>query len=111
MEGDGVVLSLEEQLNALSLSTGPSSGPGPLDTVSLNGNHFASGLFEDITQSTKVCSVHLSVNSEFAVNSETSHQRGNMRKGIFSLLFILLPLFKKATITSFLQKQWSLFKM
>lgn len=54
MEGDGVVLSLEEQLNALSLSTGPSSGPGPQDTVSLNGNHFASSLFEDLTQSTKI---------------------------------------------------------
>ncbi|KAG7278423.1 hypothetical protein CRUP_026974 [Coryphaenoides rupestris] len=55
MEGDGVVLSLEEQLNALSLSTGPSSsGPRPQDTVSLNGNHFASGLFEDVSQSTKI---------------------------------------------------------
>lgn len=76
MEGDGVVLSLEEQLNALSLSTGPSSGPMPQDTVSLNGNHFASGLFEDLSQSTKVCSVHHAVNPKLAVNSETSHQRG-----------------------------------
>ncbi|CAL8240466.1 unnamed protein product [Merluccius merluccius] len=56
LEGDGVVLSLEEQLNALSLSAGPpsSSGPGPQDTVSLNGNRFPSQLFEDLSQSTKI---------------------------------------------------------
>lgn len=50
LEGDGVVLSLDEQLNALSLS----SGPGPQDTVSLNGNRFPSCLFEDLSQSTKI---------------------------------------------------------
>ncbi|KAG7247787.1 hypothetical protein CRUP_024161, partial [Coryphaenoides rupestris] len=42
IEGDGVVLSLEEQLNALSLNGALLLGPGPQDTVSLNRNHFAS---------------------------------------------------------------------
>ena len=56
LEGDGVGLSLEEQLNALSLSTGPPSslGPGAQDTVSLNGSRFPSSLFEDPSQSTKI---------------------------------------------------------
>uniref|UniRef100_A0A8C5BBF0 Transcription termination factor 2 n=1 Tax=Gadus morhua TaxID=8049 RepID=A0A8C5BBF0_GADMO len=56
LEGDGVVLSLEEQLNALSLSTGTpsSSGPGSEDTVSLNGSRFPSCLFEDPSKSTKI---------------------------------------------------------
>lgn len=55
LQGDGIVLSLEEQLNALSLSSSPSpSGPDPKDTVALNGTRFASQLFEDTSESTKV---------------------------------------------------------
>ena len=75
LEGDGVVLSLEEQLNALSLSTGTpsSSGPGSEDTVSLNGSRFPSCLFEDPSKSTKVCSAHHSADPKLAVNSEKSH--------------------------------------
>uniref|UniRef100_A0AAQ5Z1H2 Transcription termination factor 2 n=1 Tax=Amphiprion ocellaris TaxID=80972 RepID=A0AAQ5Z1H2_AMPOC len=58
LQGDGIVLSLEEQLNALSLSSSPSaSGPDPKDTVTLNGTRFASKLFEDTSESTKVGSV------------------------------------------------------
>lgn len=57
LQGDGIVLSLEEQLNALSLSAGPSpSGPDPKDTVALNGTRFPSQLFEDARESTKVSS-------------------------------------------------------
>lgn len=55
LQGDGVVLSLEEQLNALSLSSTPSpSGPDPKDTVALNGTRFPSQLFEETSESTKV---------------------------------------------------------
>uniref|UniRef100_A0A8C4EY94 Transcription termination factor 2 n=1 Tax=Dicentrarchus labrax TaxID=13489 RepID=A0A8C4EY94_DICLA len=65
LEGDGIVLSLEEQLNALSLSSSPSpSGPDPKDTVALNGTRFPSKLFEETSESTKfkcyhhVCNPH-----------------------------------------------------
>lgn len=55
LQGDGIVLSLEEQLNALSLCSTPSpSGPDPKDTVALNGTRFPSQLFEEISKSTKV---------------------------------------------------------
>ncbi|TNN60924.1 Transcription termination factor 2 [Liparis tanakae] len=51
LQGDGIVLSLEEQLNALSLSSSSSSF---VDTVALNGAPFPSQLFEDSSESTKV---------------------------------------------------------
>ncbi|AWP13527.1 putative transcription termination factor 2 [Scophthalmus maximus] len=58
LQGDGIVLSLEEQLNALSLSAGPSpSGPDPKDTVALNGTRFPSQLFEDARESTKIAAI------------------------------------------------------
>ena len=52
LQGDGVSLSLEEQLNALCLAE--PSAHDPEDTVSLNGSRFASRLFEDTSESTKV---------------------------------------------------------
>uniref|UniRef100_A0A671NX52 Transcription termination factor 2 n=1 Tax=Sinocyclocheilus anshuiensis TaxID=1608454 RepID=A0A671NX52_9TELE len=45
LQGDGVALSLEEQLCALSLSE--PSDSDPKDTVSLNGSCFSSELFQD----------------------------------------------------------------
>ncbi|XP_075993974.1 transcription termination factor 2-like [Genypterus blacodes] len=58
LQGDGVVLSLEEQLNALCLSSSPSpSGPDPKDTVALNGSRFASRLFEGTSSSTKISAI------------------------------------------------------
>lgn len=60
LQGDGIVLSLEEQLNALSLSSSPSaSGPHPEDTVRLNGTRFPSQLFENSSESTKVGTLNL----------------------------------------------------
>ncbi|XP_041857085.1 transcription termination factor 2 isoform X2 [Melanotaenia boesemani] len=60
LQGDGIVLSLEEQLNALSLSSSPStSGPDPKDTVALNGTRFPSQLFEDTAKSTKISAITL----------------------------------------------------
>ncbi|KAJ8407422.1 hypothetical protein AAFF_G00279960 [Aldrovandia affinis] len=55
LQGDGIALSLEEQLNALCLSE--PSGPDPKDTVSLNGNRFPSELFQDTRESTKISAV------------------------------------------------------
>uniref|UniRef100_A0AAX7V9K2 Transcription termination factor 2 n=1 Tax=Astatotilapia calliptera TaxID=8154 RepID=A0AAX7V9K2_ASTCA len=50
LQGDGIVLSLEEQLNALSLSSSPSpSGPDPKDSVALNGTQFMSFFSQLIT--------------------------------------------------------------
>lgn len=56
LQGDGITLSLEEQLNALSLSSEP-SGPNLKDTVSLNGSHFPSHLFENTHKSSKISAV------------------------------------------------------
>ncbi|XP_013874441.1 transcription termination factor 2 [Austrofundulus limnaeus] len=58
LQGDGIVLSLEEQLNALSLSSGPSPSAGePKDTVALNGTRFSSQLFEESSRSTKISAI------------------------------------------------------
>ena len=54
LQGDGIILSLEEQLNALCLSSSPSPSAPDKDTVSLNGSHFSSHLFESTSESTKV---------------------------------------------------------
>uniref|UniRef100_A0A4W5RZJ6 Transcription termination factor 2 n=1 Tax=Hucho hucho TaxID=62062 RepID=A0A4W5RZJ6_9TELE len=56
LQGDGITLSLEEQLNALCLSSEP-SGPDPKATVSLNGRRFASDLFKDTHESTKIAAI------------------------------------------------------
>ncbi|KAM4608697.1 transcription termination factor 2 [Polymixia lowei] len=56
LQGDGVVLSLEEQLSALSLGPSP-SGPDLKDTVCLNGSRFSSRLFEDASESSKICAI------------------------------------------------------
>ncbi|KAK5608860.1 hypothetical protein CRENBAI_019267 [Crenichthys baileyi] len=58
LQGDGIVLSLEEQLNALSLSSTPSpSGADTKDTVALNGTRFPSQLFEETSKGTKVSAI------------------------------------------------------
>ncbi|CAG08244.1 unnamed protein product, partial [Tetraodon nigroviridis] len=55
LSGDGIVLSLEEQLSALSLTSSPSQpGPDSKDIVALNGTRFPSQLFEETSESTKV---------------------------------------------------------
>uniref|UniRef100_A0A671UJ03 Transcription termination factor 2 n=1 Tax=Sparus aurata TaxID=8175 RepID=A0A671UJ03_SPAAU len=58
LQGDGIVLSLEEQLSALSLSSNSSSsGPDPKDTVALNGTRFHSKLFEETSESSKISAI------------------------------------------------------
>ncbi|XP_010878607.2 transcription termination factor 2 isoform X1 [Esox lucius] len=68
LQGDGITLSLEEQLNALCLSA-DTSGPDPKATVSLNGSRFASDLFEDTHESTKIAAI-LKKLKEIRQNSE-----------------------------------------
>uniref|UniRef100_A0AAY4C625 Transcription termination factor 2 n=1 Tax=Denticeps clupeoides TaxID=299321 RepID=A0AAY4C625_9TELE len=53
MQGDGITLTLEEQLNALSLS----EASGPKTTVTLNGSRFSSKLFEETWESTKILAI------------------------------------------------------
>lgn len=73
LQGDGIVLSLEEQLNALSLSSSPSpSGPDPKDTVALNGTRFASQLFEDTSESTKISAI---VSELKAIKQKSDNQK------------------------------------
>uniref|UniRef100_W5MZ87 Transcription termination factor 2 n=1 Tax=Lepisosteus oculatus TaxID=7918 RepID=W5MZ87_LEPOC len=55
LQDEGIALSLEEQLNALSLSE--LSGPDPKSTVSLNGKNFRSDLFDETKESTKISAV------------------------------------------------------
>nr|XP_057938990.1 transcription termination factor 2 [Doryrhamphus excisus] len=58
LQGDGIVLSLEEQLSALSLSSSPSpSDAATTKDVCLNGTPFASLLFEDGNRSTKISAI------------------------------------------------------
>lgn len=52
LQGDGIALSLEEQLCALSLSE--SSNSDAKATVSLNGSRFRAEIFEESRESTKV---------------------------------------------------------
>ncbi|XP_061143817.1 transcription termination factor 2 isoform X1 [Syngnathus typhle] len=54
LQGDDVVLSLEEQLNALSLTSTSDAGE---DTVGLNGTRFPSRLFEERSRSTKISAI------------------------------------------------------
>ncbi|KAK3569188.1 hypothetical protein QTP86_026009 [Hemibagrus guttatus] len=55
LQGDGIALSLEEQLCALSLSE--SSNSDHKATVSLNGSRFRSEIFEDSRESTKISAI------------------------------------------------------
>ncbi|XP_011856231.1 PREDICTED: transcription termination factor 2 [Mandrillus leucophaeus] len=55
LKGEGLVLSLEEQLSALTLSELRDSEPS--STVSLNGTFFKTELFEDTRDSTKISSL------------------------------------------------------
>ncbi|XP_072901535.1 transcription termination factor 2 isoform X1 [Hemitrygon akajei] len=52
MESEGITLSLEEQMNALSLLEATTSGTN--STVKLNGTSFKANLFESTRESTKI---------------------------------------------------------
>ncbi|XP_031170944.1 transcription termination factor 2 [Sander lucioperca] len=73
LQGDGIVLSLEEQLNALSLTSSPSASGTPTnDTVALNGTRFSSKLFEDTSESTKIAAI---VSELKAIRQKSSDQK------------------------------------
>ncbi|XP_077393701.1 transcription termination factor 2 isoform X2 [Festucalex cinctus] len=57
LQGDDVVLSLEEQLNALSLTSVSSPSDPAEDTVGLNGTRFPSRLFDEGRKSTKISAI------------------------------------------------------
>uniref|UniRef100_A0A3P8U429 Transcription termination factor 2 n=1 Tax=Amphiprion percula TaxID=161767 RepID=A0A3P8U429_AMPPE len=87
LQGDGIVLSLEEQLNALSLSSSPSaSGPDPKDTVTLNGTRFASKLFEDTSESTKISAI---VSELKAIRQKSDDQKSVIVSQWTSMLHIV----------------------
>nr|XP_019956233.1 PREDICTED: transcription termination factor 2 [Paralichthys olivaceus] len=87
LQGDGIVLSLEEQLNALSLSSSPSpSGPDPKDTVALNGTRFPSQLFEDTSESTKIAAI---VSELEAIRQKSADQRSVIVSQWTSMLSIV----------------------
>nr|XP_046259676.1 transcription termination factor 2 isoform X2 [Scatophagus argus] len=73
LQADGIVLSLEEQLNALSLTSSPSpSGPDPKDTVALNGTRFPSQLFEETSESSKISAI---ISELKAIRQKSSDQK------------------------------------
>ncbi|XP_068186181.1 transcription termination factor 2 isoform X2 [Antennarius striatus] len=73
LQGDGIVLSLEEQLSALSLTSSPlPSGPDPKETVALNGTRFPSRLFEETSKSTKISAIISELN---AIKQKSSDQK------------------------------------
>uniref|UniRef100_A0A8C4GQX6 Transcription termination factor 2 n=1 Tax=Dicentrarchus labrax TaxID=13489 RepID=A0A8C4GQX6_DICLA len=87
LEGDGIVLSLEEQLNALSLSSSPSpSGPDPKDTVALNGTRFPSKLFEETSESTKISAI---VSELKAIRQKSDDQKSVIVSQWTSMLHIV----------------------
>ncbi|XP_077583563.1 transcription termination factor 2 isoform X1 [Stigmatopora nigra] len=57
MQGDDVVLTLEEQLNALSLTSEPSPPDAGEPMVALNGTRFPSRLFEEGSMSSKISAI------------------------------------------------------
>uniref|UniRef100_A0A3Q4BV68 Transcription termination factor 2 n=1 Tax=Mola mola TaxID=94237 RepID=A0A3Q4BV68_MOLML len=87
LHGDGIVLSLEEQLNALSLtSSPPSSGPDPKATVALNGTCFPSQLFENTSESTKISAI---ISELKAIRKRDSDQRSVIVSQWTSMLHIV----------------------
>lgn len=87
LQGDGIVLSLEEQLNALSLSSTPSpSGPEPKDTVALNGTRFPSQLFEEISKSTKISAI---TSELMAIREQRDNQKSVIVSQWTSMLHII----------------------
>uniref|UniRef100_A0A3Q3MGB0 Transcription termination factor 2 n=1 Tax=Labrus bergylta TaxID=56723 RepID=A0A3Q3MGB0_9LABR len=87
LQGDGIVLSLEEQLNALSLSSSPSpSGPDLKDTVALNGTRFPSQFFEETSESSKISAI---VSELKAIREKSADQKSVIISQWTSMLHIV----------------------
>ncbi|TWW80404.1 Transcription termination factor 2 [Takifugu flavidus] len=71
LNGDEIVVPLEEQLNALSLTSSPSQA-GPKDTVTLFGTQFPSELFEKSSESTKISAILSELKK---IRENDSHQK------------------------------------
>ncbi|KAM6978396.1 transcription termination factor 2 [Tautogolabrus adspersus] len=87
LQGDGIVLSLEEQLNALSLSSSPSpSCPDLKDTVALNGTRFPSKCFEETSESSKISAI---VSELKAIRQKSADQKSVIISQWTSMLHIV----------------------
>ncbi|XP_041663692.1 transcription termination factor 2 isoform X2 [Cheilinus undulatus] len=87
LQGDGIILSLEEQLNALSLSSSPSpSCPDPKGTVALNGTRFPSQLFEETSESSKISAI---ISELRAIKQKGADQRSVIVSQWTSMLHIV----------------------
>ncbi|XP_014900539.1 transcription termination factor 2 isoform X2 [Poecilia latipinna] len=97
LQGDGIVLSLEEQLNALSLSSTPSpSGPDPKDTVALNGTCFPSQLFEETSESTKISAI---TSELMAIKEKSDNQKSVIVSQWTSMLKIIAVHLRRMGLT------------
>ncbi|XP_023193346.1 transcription termination factor 2 isoform X1 [Xiphophorus maculatus] len=97
LQGDGIVLSLEEQLNALSLSSTPSpSGPDPKDTVALNGTRFPSQLFEETSESTKISAI---TSELMAIKEKSDNQKSVIVSQWTSMLNIIAVHLRRMGLT------------
>ncbi|XP_054887593.1 transcription termination factor 2 isoform X2 [Poeciliopsis prolifica] len=97
LQGDGIVLSLEEQLNALSLSSTPSpSAPDPKDTVALNGTHFPSQLFEETSESTKISAI---TSELMAIKEKSDNQKSVIVSQWTSMLNIIAVHLRRMGLT------------
>ncbi|KAM4730767.1 LOW QUALITY PROTEIN: transcription termination factor 2 [Anableps anableps] len=97
LQGDGIVLSLEEQLNALSLSsTATPTGPDPKDTVALNGTRFSSQLFEETSKSTKISAI---TSELMAIKEKSDNQKSVIVSQWTSMLNIIAVHLRRMGLT------------
>ncbi|XP_061697524.1 transcription termination factor 2 isoform X2 [Syngnathoides biaculeatus] len=86
LQGDAVVLSLEEQLNALSLTSGRSTLDPAEEMVGLNGMTFPLRLFEEGSRSTKISAI---VSELEAIRAKGDNQKSVIVSQWTSLLHIV----------------------
>ncbi|XP_051938309.1 transcription termination factor 2 [Hippocampus zosterae] len=86
LQGDDVVLTLEEQLNALSLTSVSSASDGGEDTVGLNGTRFPLRLFDESSRSTKISAI---VSELEAIRASGDNQKSVIMSQWTSMLGIM----------------------
>ncbi|XP_019736465.1 transcription termination factor 2 isoform X2 [Hippocampus comes] len=86
LQGDDVVLTLEEQLNALSLTSASSPSDGGEDMVGLNGTRFPSRLFDESSRSSKISAIVLELE---AIRASGDNQKSVIMSQWTSMLCIM----------------------
>ncbi|XP_058516092.1 transcription termination factor 2 isoform X1 [Ochotona princeps] len=94
LKSEGLVLSLEDQLNALTLSE--LHDPDPSPTVSLNGTCFKVELFEDKRESTKITSLLAELE---AIRSNSKSQKSVIVSQWTSMLRVVALHLKRRGLT------------